>query len=211
MCFWVVFADCLSVDLHDYTSSVLIVHLCLYFGILIIYRFIWLSFNSNNSPFWSKELNQSDTFSKQLFNGFAFMNTDWDNVMWGCSWPSHYLNQCWHPNHAHFREGLTCQLCLKMVILQYRVRAKMHRVIIATKRVTSPEYVTNRIRALAAWHRKHFLVEFVYPIVYLMLLRVLEYQHSDCGISSESNISEILEILVLMNPLLIYSPRSQIF
>ena len=34
--FWVVFADCLSVDLHDYTSPVLIVHLCLYLGILIM-------------------------------------------------------------------------------------------------------------------------------------------------------------------------------
>ena len=34
VCFWVVFADYLSVDLHDYTSPVLIVHLCLYLGIL---------------------------------------------------------------------------------------------------------------------------------------------------------------------------------
>ena len=32
-----------------------------------------------------RELNQSDTFSKQLSTGFAFTNTDWDSVMWGCS------------------------------------------------------------------------------------------------------------------------------
>ena len=34
VCFWVVFADYLSMDLYDYTSPVLIVHLCLYLGIL---------------------------------------------------------------------------------------------------------------------------------------------------------------------------------
>ena len=36
----------------------------------------WLSFNANNSPIWRKELNQSDTFSKQHSTGFAFTNTD---------------------------------------------------------------------------------------------------------------------------------------
>ena len=36
VCFWVMFADCLSMHLHDYTSPVLIVHLCLYLGILIM-------------------------------------------------------------------------------------------------------------------------------------------------------------------------------
>ena len=50
-----------------------------------LYRFIWLSFNANNYPFWGKERNQSGTFSKQLSIGFAFTNTDWDSVTWGCS------------------------------------------------------------------------------------------------------------------------------
>ena len=34
VCFWVMFADYLSVGLHYYTSPVLNVHLCLYLGIL---------------------------------------------------------------------------------------------------------------------------------------------------------------------------------
>ena len=58
---------------------------CVHPGHHGIYRFIWLSFNANNSPFWGKEFNQSDTFSKQLSTGLAFTNTDWDSVMWGCS------------------------------------------------------------------------------------------------------------------------------
>ena len=44
---------------------------CVHSGHQGLYRVIWLSFNANNSPFWGKELNQSDTFSKQLSTGFC--------------------------------------------------------------------------------------------------------------------------------------------
>ena len=58
---------------------------CVHSGHHGLHRFIWLSFYANNSPFWGKEFNQSDTFSKQLSTGLAFTNTDWDSVMWSCS------------------------------------------------------------------------------------------------------------------------------
>ena len=58
---------------------------CVHPGHHGLYQFIWLSFNTNHSPFWGKELNQSDPFSKQLSTDFAFTNMDWDSVTWGGS------------------------------------------------------------------------------------------------------------------------------
>ena len=42
-------------------------------------------FNSNNSPFWGKELDRAGMFSKQLSTSVVFTNTDRDDVTWGCS------------------------------------------------------------------------------------------------------------------------------
>ena len=67
----------------------------------------------------------------------------------------HASGPCWKPSIPGDHESQSL----------VGIKAKMPRVIIATKRVTSPEYVTNRIPALVVWHRKHYLVEFVYLIV----------------------------------------------
>ena len=97
--------DCLSVDLHDYKGHVSYAHIwaswscsCVHPDHHGLYRFIWLTFNANDSPFWGKEPNQLDTFSKQISTGFAFTNTDWDSVTWGCSLTANVNVGIWNPN-----------------------------------------------------------------------------------------------------------------
>ena len=101
--FWVVIAAFLSVGLRNFTSRVLrerlgyvpgmlprttvgiwpsVSCLCVHLRRGSLYRFILLSLNSNNSP---KNWTNRTRFSKQLSTGFAFTNTDSDDVTWGCS------------------------------------------------------------------------------------------------------------------------------
>ena len=84
-CFWVVFADCLSVDPQNFTSRVLHVHLryvasdyCWCLGLFI--KLMYTS-KSPGSIYWLKYFPR---FSKQHSTGFAFTNTDTDDVTRCC-------------------------------------------------------------------------------------------------------------------------------
>ena len=79
-------------------------------------------------------------------------------------------------NHVRLDREMTCQLCLGQGHCCFMQKhAKTLYALSATKRVTSPESVTNRIRALAAWHRQLSLCKGMYWMTHSITMQL--YRH----------------------------------